>query len=40
MAAAEAAARSSLALASAASRRAQAWNVGQTGNALDRQYAS
>ena len=26
--------------ACAASRRAQSWNVGQTGNALDRQYAS
>ena len=26
--------------ACAASRRAQAWNVGQTGNALERQYAS
>ena len=27
-------------LARAASRRAQSWNVGQTGNALERQYAS
>ena len=26
--------------ARAASRRAQSWNVGQTGNALERQYAS
>ena len=26
--------------ACAASRRAQSWNVGQTGNALERQYAS
>jgi hypothetical protein len=29
-----------LPLARAASRRAQSWNVGQTGNALERQYAS
>ena len=27
-------------LAAAASRRAQSWNVGHTGNADDRQYAS
>lgn len=32
--------RSSAPRACAASRRAQSWNVGQTGNALDRQYAS
>ena len=33
-------ARSPAPRACAASRRAQSWNVGQTGNALDRQYAS
>ena len=37
---APAAAADASARACAASRRAHSWNVGQTGNALDRQYAS